>query len=112
MSILGPSTEWGDRIFQSIIVRGKILLRTKTCRCCVDCKSEYTARHESHVVPRLIVSRGTLRRPRLKTRTGGQRPQIKGSEGRSCIWRQNRIARDIMSRKEMRLTMTMKELIN
>ena len=44
MSILGLSTELGDRIFQSIIVG----VRMKTCRCCVDCRSEYTSRHETH----------------------------------------------------------------
>ena len=45
-SILGLLTEWGDRIFQSIIVRGKNEnLQVLTC---ADCRSEYTARHETH----------------------------------------------------------------
>ena len=38
MSILGLSTEWGDRLFQSIIVR----VGMKTYKCCDDCRSEYT----------------------------------------------------------------------
>ena len=44
MSILGLLTEWGDRIFQSIIVRGK----NENLQVLTVDRNNYTARHETN----------------------------------------------------------------